>query len=237
MKEIQIDYQDQSTTLESTIVYREDHIARKPVICIFPTWSGKDDFTTDKAYQIAKMGYVGCVVDMYGKGRSGRSKEECSSLMNPLIEDRQLLKRRAMAGFLFAQSLPFVNPNQIGAIGFCFGGLCALDLARSGADVKAVVSFHGLLNPPNKGTQPIKSKILALHGDQDPMVSGADLLNFKQEMDNSKVDWQLHIFGGAMHAFTNPKANDPEFGTVYHRISDQRSWNYMQLFFSEIFNI
>jgi dienelactone hydrolase len=123
----------------------------------------------------------------------------------------------------------------MGAIGFCFGGLCALDLARSGVDIRAVVSFHGLLGAPEgveKGK--IKAKVLAMHGYADPMVKSDQVAHFEQEMTKGNVDWQMHIFGNTMHAFTNPQANDPSFGLVYNEAAARRSWLAMENFFKEV---
>ena len=123
------------------------------------------------------------------------------------------------------------------SIGFCFGGLCALDLARTGIDLKGTVSFHGLLSAPTQGISSIKSKILALHGHDDPMVSPQDVLLFAEEMTKAKADWQMHVYGATMHGFTNPQANDPGLGTLYSQRADHRAWMAMQTFFSEIFSL
>ena len=124
---------------------------------------------------------------------------------------------------------------HITAIGFCFGGLCALDVARSNADAAGVVSFHGLLNAPGNTADEIKPKVLALHGWDDPMATPDDVKAFGEEMTKAKADWQLHAYGGTMHAFTNPQANDPDFGTVYDADADRRSWQAMQNFLTELF--
>ncbi len=132
--------------------------------------------------------------------------------------------------------LPWVDDSKIAAIGFCFGGLCSLDLARTGANLKGVVSFHGLLGAPgNTEGNLIKAKILALHGHDDPMVPVEQVIAFEKEMTLAGADWQLHTFGNTMHAFTNPVANNPDFGTVYQPDADRRSWLAMQNFLAEIF--
>lgn len=237
MKQIHLEYQDQSTTFEATVAHDDSKPGAKPAICIFHAWNGKDGFAQTKALQIAEMGYVGCALDMYGKGRYGTTTEECSSLMSPLLANRSLLQKRALAGYHKVSSLPFIDPSQIGAIGFCFGGLCALDLARTGIDLKGTVSFHGLLSAPTQGISSIKSKILALHGHDDPMVSPQDVLLFEEEMTKAKADWQMHVYGATMHGFTNPQANDPGLGTLYSQRADHRAWMAMQTFFSEIFSL
>jgi dienelactone hydrolase len=131
--------------------------------------------------------------------------------------------------------MPWVDDSRIAAIGFCFGGLCSLDLARAGADLKGVVSFHGLLGALDDNSHPIKAKILALHGHDDPMVPVEQVIAFEKEMTKAGADWQLHTFGNTQHAFTNPLANNPDFGTVYQPEADKRSWILMENFLAEIF--
>ena len=190
-----------------------------------------------KARKIAELGYVGFALDMYGKGVLGSSNEENASLMQPFMDDRQFLQQRITAALNTVKQLPWVDDNNIAAMGFCFGGLCVLDLARTGADIKGVVSFHGLLGAPDntKGNL-IKAKILALHGHDDPMASPEQVLAFQTEMTQAGVDWQFISYGNTVHAFTNPVANDPDFGTVYQADADRRSWLAMQGFFAEIFS-
>ena len=156
--------------------------------------------------------------------------------MQPFMENRQLINQRMKAAFNALRLMPWVNDKQIAVIGFCFGGLCALDFARTGIDIKGVISFHGLLGAPQLDSPlPIKAKILALHGHDDPMVPVSQVNAFQEEMTRAGADWQFHTFGNTMHAFTNPVANDPGFGTVYQIDADQRSWKLMVSFLREIF--
>jgi dienelactone hydrolase len=238
MQKQTIEYQDQRDVLEGYLAHSVPKGEKKPGILIFHAWSGRDEFFCQKAEMLAELGYVGIALDMYGKGKRGSTKEENSKLMGPFMEDRSLLRNRALAGLKMAQELPFVDSRRIAAIGFCFGGLCALDLARSGADIRGVVSFHGLLKPlpPHLKSEKIKAQILALHGHDDPMVKPADVLNFQTEMTQSNTDWQMHIYSNTMHAFTHPQANDPDFGTVYQKTSDRRAWVAAKNFLTEIFS-
>jgi dienelactone hydrolase len=129
-----------------------------------------------------------------------------------------------------------VDPDKIAAMGFCFGGLCVLDLARTGADLRGVVSFHGLLAAPgNTAGSTVKAKILVLHGHDDPMVPAEDIRLLQEELTKAGSDWQFHAYGNTMHAFTNPVANDPDFGTVYQPLADKRSWQAMRSFLEECF--
>lgn len=231
-----IEYGEGETLLEGYLVYDSTIKGKIPAILVAHTFAGRDEFACKQAERIAELGYVGFALDVYGKGKIGKSKEENYQLMHPLLEDRSLLRRRMLAALATVKSLPMVNPKSVAAIGFCFGGLCVLDLARSGADLQGVVSFHGLLNAPeNLKNEKIKAKIMALHGYDDPLVPMSQVPQFEQEMSAAHCDWQLHTYSNTMHGFTNPKANDPSFGTVYNPTSAKRAWQSMQNFFNEIF--
>ena len=237
LKTQKIDYYDGDVLLEGYCAYEESGKDKRPAVLVAHDWSGKNDFACYKAEKLAELGYVGFAIDMYGKGKTGQTKEEKMALMQPLMQNRADLQKRILAAFNTVTQLDMVNSSRIGAIGFCFGGLCVLDLARSGAEVKGVVSFHGMLQAPESASSAtIKAKVLALHGFDDPMVTADQVMNFGAEMTQAKVDWQMHMYGHTMHAFTNPQANDPGFGTVYSKIADQRSWVGMKDFFGEIFS-
>ncbi len=206
-----------------------------PLVLIVHAWGGRDEFVCKKAEVLANLGYAGFAVDMFGKGVLGRTKEEKQQLIKPFLEDRAFLLKRLNAAVQFTQRLPMINRHLIIVMGYCFGGLCALDLARHSREIKAAVSFHGLLSKPEKShTQKITAKILALHGYADPMVPPAQVQAFENEMEQAGADWQIHTYGHIMHAFTNPEANDSNFGTVYNQTADQRSWKTFTNFLDEI---
>jgi dienelactone hydrolase len=231
-----VGYLDGDVLLEAFFAYDDSFSGRRPAVLINHTWAGRDDFVAEKAKKIAALGYVGFAVDMYGKGVLGSSAQENAKLMQPFMESRPMLQKRMLAALYAVKLMPWVDDSKIAAMGFCFGGLCSLDLARTGADLKGVVSFHGLLAAPgNTQGNAIKAKILALHGHDDPMGPVEQVLAFEQEMTEAGADWQLHTFGNTMHAFTNPTANDPAFGTVYQPDADRRSWQAMENFLTEIF--
>lgn len=231
-----IEYQDGDVTLEGYYAYDDKITEKRPAVLVAHDWSGKNEFACKKAEKLAELGYTGFALDMYGKGIIGKTKDEKVALITPFMQDRFVLQKRIAAAFETIKKLDTVSTSNIGAIGFCFGGLCVLDLARSGAEVKGVVSFHGLLNAPDNIANPhITSKILALHGFDDPMVTTDQIISFGQEMTHAKADWQFDIYGNAMHAFTNPEANDKAFGTVYNEKADSRSWIAMKEFFKEVF--
>jgi len=207
-----------------------------PGVLICHAWAGRSPFENGKAEALAKLGYAGIAIDLFGKGVLGQSKEECQQLIQPFTADRAMLQSRLKAILETVREQPEVDQTRIAVIGFCFGGLCALDMARLNTDVKGVVSFHGLLGAPGNTAEKINPKVLALHGWDDPMATPDDVRKFGEEMTNAQADWQLHAYGGVMHAFTNPKANDPDFGTVYDKNADARSWAAMETFLSEVFN-
>lgn len=214
----------------------DDSIDRpQPAVLVAPDWTGRNEFACQKAQMLAEMGYIGFAIDMYGRGRLGASNDEKMALMNPLANDRRMLRDRVRAAYDALIAMPEVDNNRIAIIGFCFGGLCALDLARSGADIKGVVSFHGLLSKPDKlKSEPIKAKILALHGYDDPLVKPESMNSFCQEMTDAKVDWQVQMYGHVQHAFTNPLAHDTQLGLIYNAVAAQRAWQAMSNFLSEI---
>jgi dienelactone hydrolase len=227
---------DGDVVLEAFFAFDDSISTRRPAVLISHAWAGRDEFANDKAKKLAELGYVGFALDMYGKGIVGESREENSKLMQPFIQNRAVLQQRIKAALSAVKLLPWVDDSKIAAMGFCFGGLCVLDLARTGVDIKGVVSFHGLFNAPdNIHNTPINAKVLALHGYDDPMALPGQLIEFQNEMTKAGADWQVHSYGQTMHAFTNPVANDPNFGTVYKPEADSRSWIAMQNFLTEIF--
>lgn len=231
-----VGYMDGDVLLEAFFAFDDALIGRRPAVLINHTWVGRDEFVAEKAIKLAELGYVGFAVDMYGKDVLGTSPEQNSALMQPFMDDRLLLQKRIQAALYAVKLLPWVDDHNVAAIGFCFGGLCVLDLARSGSDLKGVVSFHGLLGAPGHPVaKPIKAKVLALHGHDDPLATPDQVLAFEQEMTLAGVDWQLQCYGHTAHAFTNPLANDPDHGMVYQAQTDSRSWLAMKNFLSEIF--
>ncbi len=234
MKTELLEYQHQGITFEAYIAYDDLVHEKRPMVLVFHDWSGRNEFACKKAENLAQLGYIGVALDLYGKGRLGQTNEEKSALMQPLMEDRGLLLERMLIGLNTVKLHKLVDSHRIGAVGFCFGGLCALDLARGGAQLAGVVSFHGLLMPPaGMPSKKMAGKILALTGHDDPMVPPEQVLAFETEMTKAQVDWQVHVYGGTMHAFMNPQAHDPAFGTVYSEHVAKRAWSLMQTFFDE----
>jgi len=231
-----IDYQDGNTQLEGYLAYHETG-QPKPAVLVSHDWSGRRELACKGAERIADMGYIGFALDMYGKGIFGTDgdAEKNGALMAPFAQDRGLLRRRINAALHAVRQLPQVDATRVAAMGYCFGGLCVLELARSGADVMSVISIHGIFAPGNIANEKITAKVLCLHGHDDPMVPPEQVLAFETEMTQANVDWQVHVYGGTMHAFTNPKANNPSFGTVYKELAAKRAYQSIANFLSEVF--
>lgn len=230
----EIDYRDENTVCKGFVAFDASNANPRPAVIVSHMVGGREEFVENKARQIAELGYVGFALDMYGEGRRGATREESRALMNALLADRALLTRRIRAAVSAVQALPEVDSARIAAIGYCFGGLCVLDLARSGADVRGVVSLHGLLKSHDLPKQPITTKVLVLHGHEDPLAPPEDVRAFQDEMTAAGADWQLHIYGGTQHSFTNPSAANPEAGLQYNAVADQRAWTTLVAFLSEV---
>jgi dienelactone hydrolase len=186
---------------------------------------------------LAGLGYVAFAADVYGKGIRPASAEEAAKLAGKFKGDRSLFRERLRAALDHLRKEPLVDKERIAAIGYCFGGTGVLELARSGADLLGVVSFHGGLDSPGPdGGKAIHAKVLVLHGADDPFISPAQIASFQEEMRKGGVDWQMVYYGGAVHAFTNPGAGpDNSRGAAYNAPADDRSWRAMRDFFDEIF--
>jgi len=227
-------YQDQSDQLEGWAAYPSK--GKHPLVILCHAWKGRDAFICTKAEEMAKWGYVGFALDLYGKDVLGETNEACAKLKQPFIQDREKLQRRISQAYEVAKALPNVDATRIAVIGFGFGGIGALDLARSGANLKGVVTIYGhYFPPPAHLIKPIKAKVLALHGYLDPLTSLEELKQFQKEMSEANVDWQLHLYGKAMHAFATPGVNLREKGLQHDLTSEKRAWVTTRDFLREIF--
>lgn len=236
IQETYSDYQINSATHEAFIAWDDKLSGSRPAVMVGHAWGGRSEFEEDKARWLAQQGYVGVAIDMYGKGVRGASPEENAALMTPLVEDRSELQKRMTTALQFTRDLDLVDAGQCAAMGYCFGGLCALDLARIGADVAGVISIHGLFMPAgNVSDVNISAKVLCLHGYDDPMAQPDSMLALAAELSDAKADWQVHAYGGTLHAFTNPKADSPDMGTLYSPAADARSTVAISNFLEELF--
>ncbi len=232
-----IEYKHGDVVLEGYLAYDDVVKGKRPGIMVVHEWMGLNFYVRMRAEQLAKMGYVALAIDMYGKGVRAKDSNEAASLAGPYWADRPLMRARANAGLEVLKKHPLTKVKHIAGIGYCFGGGTVLELARSGAEVAGVVSFHGNLDTPNPAdAKNIKGKVLILHGGDDPFVKDDQVVKFEEEMRKAGVDWQIVIYGGAVHSFTNPEAgNDPSKGAAYNEKADKRSWEAMKAFFGEIF--
>lgn len=230
-----IEYEHAGSRLEGLLVVDSGRPGPRPGVLIAHAWGGRGELEADAARRLATHGYAGFALDMFGQGVRGSSREENSALIAPFLADRRLLQARINTAADVLGQQAGVDPNRIAAIGFCFGGLCVLDLARSGADVRGVVSIHGLFTPPEPAAdKPIRASVLALHGHDDPMAPPAAVQALEAELSAAGADWQIHVYGGTMHAFTNPQARDPAFGTVYSATAARRAWESTRAFLAEV---
>jgi dienelactone hydrolase len=235
MAERLVEYTHNGATLEGYMAWDDTLAGPLPGVLISHAWGGRGEFECDAARKLAAKGYCAFALDLYGKGVLGSGPEENAGLMAPFVEDRQMLQARLASALEAFTSQPETDAARVAAIGFCFGGLCVLDLARIGAPVAGVVSLHGLFMPPgNTAGNKISAKVLALHGHDDPMVP-VDMVNaLERELTDADADWQIHAYGKTMHAFTNPAANDPGHGTVYNPVAARRAWMATEDFLSEV---
>ena len=228
-------YRHEETDFEALLVSEADAPAR-PAVILFPTIMGRSDLELGFARKLAELGYAGIVADLYGVENIGRSREECRGLMNALLGDRPRLQDRLVKVLETVRGQAEVDAARVAAIGYCFGGLCALDLARTGADIRGVASFHGLFTPPgNLDGTPIRAKVIAFHGWDDPYVPPAEVEALGRELSDAGADWQVHAYGGVMHGFTNPAANSPESGLAFSPVAEARSWRSLTAFLEECF--
>ena len=206
-----------------------------PVVLVTHAWDGLVEEVHDKAAKLADAGYIAFAIDIYGQGRTESDMAKLMDTLGPFLGDRALLTARMLAALEAARRIPGGDPAHIAAIGYCFGGTAVLDLARASDEVAGVVSFHGGLEGNELRSEPITASVLALHGEDDPLVPPQQVAAFKAEMTRRGADWQLVAYGDTMHGFTRPGANNPDFGTVYSAKADARSWRAMLDFFDEIF--
>ena len=236
LKSKTIEYRQGDATLEGYVAWDDAVQGKRPGVVVVHDWMGIGPFAKSKCDDLARLGYVALAADIYGVGVRPANAQEAGAQAGKYKGDRALLRARVVAALDALRGTGMADPKKIAAIGFCFGGTTVIELARSGADVAGVVSFHGGLDSPSPADgKNIKGKVLALHGADDPYVPAADLAAFEDEMRKAGVDWRLVKYGGAVHAFTNPAAgNDNSKGAAYNERADRRAWADMQAFFAEI---
>ena len=237
VKTEEIEYEHDGVTLLGYLAYDDAVEGKRPGVLVVHEWWGHNEYARQRAEQLAELGYVAFALDMYGKGVRAKDPKEAGKMAGAFRADRQLMRDRAAAGLAVLQGHELVDADRCASIGYCFGGTVSLELARSGANVAGVVSFHGGLGTPNpKDAANIKGKVLVCHGSADTFISDEELVAFRQEMHDAGVDWEMNVYGGAVHSFTNPAADKAGIpGVAYDERADRRSWEDMKDFFDEIF--
>ena len=220
--------------LESVFVGRRDDLPR-PTVILFPTVMGVSDFELGFGRQLVELGYSAFVADVFGSKFRGSARETMVGEMNRLKSDRAGLRRRLTALFEQVLGLEGASGATIAAAGFCFGGMCALDLARSGAQLAGAASFHGLFDPPGLEPQPIKAKVIAFHGWDDPLAPPEKAVALAKELTEAGADWQIHAYGHVQHGFTNPQATGAIEGVRFNEAAAERSWTAFVNFLEELF--
>ncbi|MBR0718768.1 dienelactone hydrolase family protein [Bradyrhizobium liaoningense] len=232
-------YRDSVTALQGMLVSTDAASGKRPGVILFPDARGIGTHAIACAERLAALGLVVLVADLYGEGRTAPDVPQAHKLMNGLRADTARWRERAEAARTALAQHEAVDPLRLAAIGYCFGGTTALELARTGAALGAVVAFHGGLTSerPDDAVN-IKAKVLVCHGAADTLVTMAQLAAFEQQMGKTGVDWQVHVYGGAAHGFTNPEligAGLPDL--AYHEAADRRSWSAMLGLLEDVFAV
>ena len=237
VKTDKVEYKQGDTVLQGYLSYDPDVQGKRIGILVVPDWMGVSDKARMRGEMLASMGYVALVADVYGKDVRPKDGKEASAEAGKFYADRALFRSRVRAGLEYLSSQAQTDPQNLGVVGYCFGGAGARELARSGAPVKAIVTFHGgLATPHPEDAKNIKGRVLVLHGADDPFVKQTDVTAFMDEMRKGGVDWQLVQYGGAVHSFTDKTAGDDNSkGQAYNENADRRSWKAMTDFLTEVF--
>jgi dienelactone hydrolase len=234
-KETSVPLEFEGESLESVFVGRRDE-KQRPTVLMIPTVMGVTDLEIGFGRQLVELGYNAFVADLFGKKFRGAERDVCFGEMNRLRSDRAALRKRLLAVLEQVRGLDQVKAHEIVVSGYCFGGQCALDLARTGEDIAAAVSFHGLFDPPELPPETIKAKVVAYHGWDDPMVPPDKVVALGQELTEAGCDWQIHAYGNVGHGFTNPHASELKIdGVAYNALAAERSWTSFVSLLEELF--
>lgn len=221
-----VEYKIGDQPFEGVFVYPASSKGKLPGVVMVHNWMGVSEETKKQAERVAKLGLAVLAVDVYGKGVRPKNQQEAMATSGKYKGDRKLFRERVLRGLEVLREQKDVDPSKVIAVGYCFGGTGVIELARAGADVQAVVSFHGGLDSPNPADgKNIKARVIALQGADDPFVKPADIAAFQNEMRSHNVDWEMAVYGGAVHSFTDTTAgSDPKTGQAYDAKADKRSF-------------
>jgi dienelactone hydrolase len=237
LKSETVEYKDGDTALKGFLVYDDALEGKRPGVIVVHEWWGLNDYAKQRAEMLAELGYVAFAVDMYGEERVTEHGEDAKAWMTQITQNVEAWQKRAQLGLDVLKTHELVDTDYTAAVGYCFGGATVMQMAYAGADLDGVVSFHGSLPPATETQQKnIEAKVLVAHGEADGFVPPERVVAFKQALDAADADWQMVTYGGARHAFTNPRADEYGMdGLKYDEKADERSWALMQSFLDEVF--
>ena len=234
-------YTSDSTNLKGFMVYDNKLKGKRPGVLIVHEWWGLNDYARNRAQMLAELGYTAFAVDMFGDGKTATHPEDAQKFASAIMSNVKMGEERFLAAYNFLKEQATVDPNNIAAIGYCFGGGIVLQMARIGTDLKAVASFHGglrAITPAQKGV--VKAFILVCNGADDPFTTEQQIDAFKKEMDSAKVNYEFINYEGAVHSFTSPYADSlgKKFNKpfAYNEKADKESWKELQKVFTQVFS-
>ncbi|MEM7573151.1 MAG: dienelactone hydrolase family protein [Bacteroidota bacterium] len=237
----QADYMAGGQAMRGYVAYPEGSTGRLPAVIVIHEWWGHNQYARSRADQLAELGYVAMAVDMYGDGKQAAHPDDAGSFAMAVMGDAEVAKSRFEAALFTLKNYPFVDPEQIAAIGYCFGGSVALTMANAGYDLDAVAAFHSGVNLPiwPEGENSVKAQVLVCNGADDPFISAEDEANFKSEMEAARVDFEYINYPGAQHAFTDPGADAKgaqfELPLAYNAEADEASWEKLKDLLASVF--
>ena len=230
-----VDYSHGDVALQGYMAWNPAIAGKRPAVMIIHEWKGHGDYVRRRADQLARLGYLAFAADMYGKGVFAKDHEEAGKLAGAFFNDRKLMRERAAAGLEALKKHALCDPTRLAAMGYCFGGTTALEMARAGLDLRGVASFHGMLGTPVPAKE-IKARVIVFHGKDDKFIPEKDVKAFEEEMKAAKANLEFIAYDGAVHSFTVKEAgDDPSKGMAYNEKADKESWTKLESFLKEIF--